>query len=142
MADFNIWGSGKKKTPSFGSGFKIGLPKTKSTPIKIGLGSPSKIKIGLGSSKKSKRKRTLTSADKKRIAAKQKWRCKICGHTLPVRYHIDHIKEFSKHGSDKESNLQALCGTCHDNKTEEDRHMNKKKKKSPSNKSPFSGFGF
>ena len=76
----------------------------------------------------TKRKRTLTSADKKRIAAKQKWRCKICGKPLPIRYHIDHIKEFAGGGSDRESNLQALCPNCHAHKTEEDRHKKRQKK--------------
>lgn len=75
-----------------------------------------------------KRKRTLNAADKKRIAAKQKWKCKICGGTLPARFNVDHIKPFADGGSDKESNLQALCGTCHDKKTEEDRHRKKQQK--------------
>ena len=75
-----------------------------------------------------KRKRTLTAADKKRIAAKQGWKCKGCGQILPPRHHIDHIKEFSTGGSDRESNLQALCPNCHAHKTEEDRHKKKQKK--------------
>jgi hypothetical protein len=32
------------------------------------------------------RKRTLTSADKKVIAAMQQWRCALCGQILPARY--------------------------------------------------------
>src|SRR3989344_3981709 len=75
-----------------------------------------------------KKKRTLTSADKKRIAAHQKWKCKMCGMVLKARYHIDHIKPFSQGGSDKESNLQALCSNCHDEKTEHERHQKKQKK--------------
>lgn len=75
-----------------------------------------------------KRKRSLTAADKKRIAAKQNWKCKKCKRLLPARYHIDHIKEFSCGGSDKESNLQALCPTCHAEKTEQDRHRKKQAK--------------
>ena len=75
-----------------------------------------------------KRKRTLTSADKKRIAAKQQWKCKKCKRLLPVRYHVDHIKEFSVGGSDRDSNLQALCPDCHAEKTEADRHRKKQVK--------------
>lgn len=75
-----------------------------------------------------KRKRTLTAADKKRIAAKQGWKCRRCGKPLPARFHIDHIKEFSAGGSDRESNLQALCPNCHAEKTEEDRHKKKQRK--------------
>ncbi|PIO03388.1 hypothetical protein COT48_05090 [Candidatus Woesearchaeota archaeon CG08_land_8_20_14_0_20_47_9] len=52
-------------------------------------------------------KRTLTAADRKRVAAKQGWRCRKCGKPLPVRYHVDHIREFSKGGSDREANLQS-----------------------------------
>ena len=76
------------------------------------------------------KKRTLTSADKKRIAANQGWKCKKCGNPLQARHHIDHIKEFSKGGSDKEDNLQALCPNCHAEKPEEERYRNKKRKKS------------
>src|SRR3989344_2238120 len=75
-----------------------------------------------------KRKRTLTPSDKKRIAAKQQWKCNWCGKVLPVRYHIDHKKEFSRRGSDKESNLQALCPNCHSDKTEEERNKKRQEK--------------
>lgn len=78
--------------------------------------------------KPEKRKRTLNAADKKRIAANQSWKCKKCRKTLPARFHIDHIKEFSNGGSDKESNLQALCPNCHAEKTENDRHRQKQLK--------------
>lgn len=75
-----------------------------------------------------KRQRTLTAADKKRIAANQKWKCKKCKKPLPARYHIDHIKEFSGGGSDRASNLQALCPNCHAEKTEQDRYRKKQAK--------------
>ena len=75
-----------------------------------------------------KRKRSLTAADKKRIAAKQNWKCKKCKRPLPVRFHIDHVKECSGGGSDRESNLQALCPNCHAEKTEHDRHRKKQAK--------------
>jgi len=41
---------------------------------------------------------------------------------------LHHIKEFSSGGSDKPSNLQALCLNCRADKTEHDRHKNKLKK--------------
>ncbi len=83
-----------------------------------------------------KRKRTLTSADKKRIAAGQKWRCNLCHKLLPSRYHIDHIKEHASGGSDKESNLQALCPNCHAEKHEEHRNRKKQSKIKEGNKIP------
>ena len=76
----------------------------------------------------NKKKRTLTPADKKRIAAKQRWKCNKCRKALPARYHVDHIKQFSKGGDDRASNLQALCPDCHANKTEDERYRNKQKK--------------
>ena len=75
-----------------------------------------------------KKKRLLTGSDKKRIAAKQKWKCKICKKSLPTRYHIDHINQFSRGGSDNEQNLQALCPNCHADKTEEERNLERQKK--------------
>jgi len=89
-----------------------------------------------------KRKRVLTAADKKRIASKQNWKCKICNNLLPTRYHIDHIKEFSGGGSDRESNLQALCPNCHSEKTEQERHRKKQAKlKSKEKEQSFGLFG-
>lgn len=76
----------------------------------------------------SKRKRTLTSADKKRIAANQGYKCKHCRETFGTVYHIDHIKPHSEGGSDRDSNLQALCPNCHAEKTEADRHKKKQAK--------------
>ena len=109
--------------------------------------------IGIGQGyyeDKSGKKRKLTDADKKRIASKQKWKCNKCEKLLPTRYHIDHKKRFSGGGSDKESNLQALCGTCHDIKTEEERNIirqdkikqkEKEEKKQHKAQPPQFGFG-
>lgn len=77
--------------------------------------------------KPTKRERTLTAADKKRIAAKQGWKCKKCSMSLQARFHVDHIKPFAEGGSDLDSNLQALCSNCHDAKTEEERHRKQRK---------------
>jgi len=86
-----------------------------------------KAQFGLGLGPK-KRKRKLSAADKKRIAAKQGWRCARCKKPLPARFHVDHIKPFSAGGSDRASNLQALCSNCHSEKTEEERYRKKQKK--------------
>ena len=39
-------------------------------------------------------------------------KCAICGTSLGERYHIDHIKPFSKGGATDIKNLQALCAAC------------------------------
>lgn len=56
-----------------------------------------------------------------RIGARQKWKCRGCGHLLPATYQVDHIKELADGGSNKDANLEALCPNCHAEKTEANR---------------------
>jgi len=46
-------------------------------------------------------------------------RCAQCGATGPLQ--VDHITPVSKGGGHELSNLQTLCGVCHDAKTATDR---------------------
>ncbi len=84
-------------------------------------------------------KRNVTEAMKKLVAAKQKYKCankpgsnlfrledykcplwsrkEDCGLFDESGYEIDHIIEHSKSHDDSESNLQALCVSCHRVKT-------------------------
>lgn len=56
---------------------------------------------------------TFNQKDKEHLYASQKGKCNGCGTKFPLRnLTIDHIKPFSKGGSDKPSNLQLLCGSC------------------------------
>ena len=55
----------------------------------------------------------ITPLVKKRVAAKQKWRCASCRSLLDETYEIDHIKPLFKGGTNVESNVQALCKRCH-----------------------------
>ena len=55
----------------------------------------------------------ITPLVKKRVAAKQKWRCASCKRLLDETYELDHIKPLFKGGTNLESNLQALCKRCH-----------------------------
>ena len=49
--------------------------------------------------------------------AAQKQKCNGCGAKLPIRLlTVDHIKPFSKGGTDKPSNLQLLCSSCNSTK--------------------------
>ena len=54
---------------------------------------------------------------KKRVAADQRWRCNVCGHTLLATYEIDHVIPAFRGGGNEKSNLQALCKTCHISKS-------------------------
>ena len=64
----------------------------------------------------------LTKRDKEIVAAKQKWRCGVCDELFDssARYEIDHGVALSLGGRNNQSNLWAVCITCHKNKTEEE----------------------
>ena len=56
----------------------------------------------------------ISNLVKKRIAARQKWRCAICKQLLDETFELDHIRPLFKGGHPTdESNLQALCKRDH-----------------------------
>jgi 5-methylcytosine-specific restriction endonuclease McrA len=63
-----------------------------------------------------KRKR-LSNFRRLEVAYKQKYQCALCQILLPPRFQIDHIQALHCGGTNALSNLQALCGTCHDVKS-------------------------
>jgi hypothetical protein len=62
--------------------------------------------------------RRIRESLKKRVAFSQKWNCNFCNSMLPSSYQIDHIVPFAIYGDNSETNLEALCPTCHANKTQ------------------------
>ena len=62
--------------------------------------------------------RSLTKTDKIKVAADQKWICARCKEVLPATFEVDHVEEFCLRG--QETMLQALCPTCHREKTYDD----------------------
>jgi hypothetical protein len=64
----------------------------------------------------------LTKRDKEIVAARQKWRCGNCDELFDAsaRYEIDHGVALSLGGRNDESNLWAVCITCHKKITEEE----------------------
>ena len=84
----------------------------------------------------SKRSRKYIPKDYKyKVLDKQKWRCARCKADLrSTRWHIDHKKPVALGGKTIPSNLQALCPTCHNKKTAEDRRkISQAKSKKPKN---------
>ena len=79
--------------------------------------------------KKKKRSR-LTKADKDNILKRQKYKCARCPRDLTrTVVHFDHKKPLALGGSDTLRNYQALCPTCHAEKTREDRSKIAKRKR-------------
>lgn len=62
-------------------------------------------------------KRNVNSAKKKIIGASQDWKCKKCKKKLEASFQVDHIIPLHKGGSNDDSNLSALCVSCHGIKT-------------------------
>jgi len=60
---------------------------------------------------------TFKKSDREEIRNRQKWICKICKEPFNDKYEIDHIRPLSNGGTNDKSNLQALCKSCHRDKT-------------------------
>lgn len=73
-------------------------------------------------SQTQQRRRQVTEAVKKEVAARQEWKCRRCGEMLTSCFECDHVEEHAIRGNDATSNLQCLCAQCHRVKTREDRH--------------------
>jgi CRISPR/Cas system Type II protein with McrA/HNH and RuvC-like nuclease domain len=69
--------------------------------------------------KKAPKRKTLSYLTKLKVAASQKWRCKICDRLFDEHslFEIDHIKPYSIFKNDEVYNLQALHPSCHSAKT-------------------------
>lgn len=74
-----------------------------------------------GMSQSGKVKRSVSTLMKKKVAASQQWKCKICTNTLDETYEVDHTVALDNGGTNDMSNLRALCPHCHRKKTVEER---------------------
>lgn len=62
-------------------------------------------------------RRRFSAYDKKIVAARQKWRCNICGELLDETYEVDHVLALHLGGADELWNAQAICTADHAKKT-------------------------
>lgn len=63
-------------------------------------------------------KRSLTEAQKRRVAASYGWRCAVCNETVAAVYAIDHVIPLWDGGEDTVEACQLLCVACHAHKTQ------------------------
>ena len=61
------------------------------------------------------RRKRITPFQAKRVAAKQRWRCAMCGELLQEDFEVDHIIPLHRGGSSDNNieSLQALHKRCH-----------------------------
>lgn len=59
----------------------------------------------------------LSKKVREHVARQSNWRCSKCKLFIRYYYQVDHIRPQWAGGSDQLSNLQLLCGTCHDIKS-------------------------
>ena len=73
---------------------------------------------GLFDEPKQQRARpSFSLKDKQPYYKAQNGKCNGCKRSIPIDLmQLDHIKAFSKGGSDKPGNFQLLCGTCNGKK--------------------------
>ena len=67
----------------------------------------------------TKRKR-VTPFISKKVAARQEFKCKMCGELLQEDWEVDHVLSLARGGSNDLSNLQALHKRCHAYKNHEE----------------------
>lgn len=58
--------------------------------------------------------------ERRSVAARQEWRCALCGRLFSAHFEVDHVVSLAGGGADAMPNLQALCSDCHREKTVSD----------------------
>jgi hypothetical protein len=61
--------------------------------------------------------RKFNSYEKRKVAARQEWKCATCNILLDETYEVDHIIPLHKGGEDSLDNVDAKCVACHKKKT-------------------------
>ena len=66
-------------------------------------------------------RKTIPQSVRMTVAARQRYNCKLCKRRFGSVIHIDHIRRVADGGSNHIDNLQALCPSCHEEKTQLER---------------------
>lgn len=74
----------------------------------------------------SERPRKIGPAVRRRIADRDKWRCRLCGIRVldnvsdrhPRKLNVDHVIPLSRGGGGDDCNLQCLCRSCNSSKAD------------------------
>jgi 5-methylcytosine-specific restriction endonuclease McrA len=68
--------------------------------------------------KAKQRKRSFRDAHRRMVGARQEWKCARCSIVLPSAFQVDHVVPLWRGGVDCVDNAEALCATCHAQKTQ------------------------
>lgn len=67
--------------------------------------------------------RNVSNCKKKTVAARQSWKCGLCGQLLDETYEVDHIVPLYQGGTNELDNLMALDPICHKKKTFQQQYL-------------------
>ena len=62
-------------------------------------------------------RRRYTPRERMKVAYEQNYACAKCKKLLPPDWQLDHITPLSSGGSNERENVQALCVSCHTDKS-------------------------
>jgi 5-methylcytosine-specific restriction endonuclease McrA len=62
-------------------------------------------------------RRRYTPRERMKVAYEQRYTCAKCAQLLPPDWQLDHVVPLSEGGGNERENVQALCVSCHTDKS-------------------------